>query len=152
MASSNSTKRVVALSGSLPLMPGVRTFSSGKLEPRLRYLRQRLGGASDGFVVQRFCKICDAAAVSLPAGQQPERGGHQLQFAPGDASPEAPEGIGEPLAAARTILEGQVCSGDRRMLNAVLVMVLGHVHPGRKTGTICGAMTSLLRGRTPSRR
>ena len=41
----------------------------------------------------------DAAGISVPAGQQPERGGHQLQLAPGDAGHEAPEGIGDPLGA-----------------------------------------------------
>ena len=38
----------------------------------------------------------DAAGVSVPAGQQPERREHQLQLAPGDAGDEALEGAGEP--------------------------------------------------------
>ena len=40
----------------------------------------------------------DLAGVSVPAGQQPERGGHQLQLAAGDAGHEALEGTGKPVA------------------------------------------------------
>ena len=43
----------------------------------------------------------DAAGVSVPAGQQPERRGHQLQLAAGDAGDEAPEGAGN-LSRRRT--------------------------------------------------
>ncbi len=41
----------------------------------------------------------DAARVSVPAGQQPERRGHQLQLAAGDAGDEAPEGARESSGA-----------------------------------------------------
>ena len=41
----------------------------------------------------------NAAGVSVPAGQQPERGGHQLQLDPGDAGHEAPAAAREPRPA-----------------------------------------------------
>ena len=61
------------------------------------YARQHLAvraGAAEAQAVPT-----DAAGVSVPAGQQPERGGDQLQFAPGDAGHEAPASIGEPFSA-----------------------------------------------------
>ena len=42
----------------------------------------------------------------VPAGQQPERRGHQLQLPSSDAGHETPEGIGELLVAAQLIRNG----------------------------------------------
>jgi arylsulfatase len=41
----------------------------------------------------------DVAGVSVPAGQQPERRGHQLQLPAGDAGHETAEGTRKPVAA-----------------------------------------------------
>ena len=48
-----------------------------------------------------------AAGLPIPAGQQPERGGHQLQLPAGDAGHETLEGIGKPLAAAQLTWNGK---------------------------------------------
>ncbi len=42
----------------------------------------------------------DFAGISVPAGQQPERGGHQLQLPPGDAGHETLEGTGNDFVSA----------------------------------------------------
>ena len=50
----------------------------------------------------------DAAGVSVPAGQQPERRGHQLQLAPGDAGDETPASSSRPCRRRATDLRGAV--------------------------------------------
>ena len=43
----------------------------------------------------------DAAGISIPAGKQPERRGHQLQLPTSNAGIETPEGIGKSFVAAQ---------------------------------------------------
>jgi hypothetical protein len=58
------------------------------------------------------------AGISVPTGQQPERGGHQLQFPAGNAGHETAEGIGKSLVAAQLTWKGRfsqaLCDGAKK--------------------------------------